>query len=161
MSTSENTPTLPSNQDLKSILDHVRGQFQYHASQRLNAIRYFLVTYAVLVAAYVGTLTTKAADVPSYAKLVLGGLGLAITLIFWGLDVRNQEMVHTDEQGMEEIEQLISKQYGFKFFNMTAGWESTSSIIRYRRIVPALFIIVIAVTAAAILRDAIQTFCPK
>jgi hypothetical protein len=152
-------PTLPTNQDLKSILDHVRGQFQYHAGQRLNAIRYFLVTYAVFVAAYVGTLTGKAADVPPYAKLVLSVMALAVTLVFWALDTRNQEMVHTDEHGLNEIEQLISKQYGFKFFNMTAGWESRSSFIRYRRIIPVMFTIIVVITAVAILRDAVQTFC--
>jgi hypothetical protein len=154
-------PKLPDNLDLKSILDHVRGQFQYHAGQRLNAIRYFLVTYAVFVAAYVGTLTGRAADVPSYAKLILSVMALAVTLVFWALDVRNQEMVHTDEQGLEEIEQLVSKKYGFKFFNMTTLWESKSSVIRYRRIIPAMFLIIITITASAILRDFLQTFCPN
>jgi hypothetical protein len=108
-------PTLPDNQDLKSILEHVRGQFQYHAGQRLNTIRYFFVTYAVFVAAYVGTFTGKALDVPPYTKLILSIMALAVTLSFWALDTRNQQMVHTDEHGLNEIEELVSKNMDISF----------------------------------------------
>ena len=88
-------------------------------------------------------------------------MALAVALGFWGLDVRNQQMVHINERGLDEIEQLVSKKYGYQFFNMTARWESNSSLIRYRRIVPGLFVIIITITIAAVIRDFVQTFCQK
>jgi hypothetical protein len=161
--TDERVPHLPgeAKDDLRSILEHVRGQFQYHAGQRLNTIRYFFVTYAVFAAAYIGTFAGRGSEVPPSVRGVLSIMALAVTFGFWALDLRNQQMVHIDERGLKEIEQLVSKRYGYKHFNMTKRWEENWSLIRYRYIVPFLFFIIVAITSVAAIRDFAPTFCPK
>jgi hypothetical protein len=151
------TATLPT--DIKSVLEHVRTQFQYHATQRLNTIRYFFVAYAIFVAAYVGL--EKAPGAPLYFPFVLSATALIITLGFWGLDVRNVQLVHVDERALEEIEELVSEQCHFKFFQMSKNWEKTpfSWLIRYRVIANLLFLVIALISALATVRDYLIAFC--
>src|SRR6516164_2357539 len=112
-------PSLPDNCDLKAILDHVRGQFQYHATQRLNTIRYFFVAYAVFVAAYVNIATRNLINSPYYLQFILSLSAAVITIGFWILDIRNAQLVHINEEGLKEIEKLVSEKFDYQMFTMT------------------------------------------
>ena len=152
--------SLPENQDLKSILEHARGQFQYHAGQRLNGIRYFFIAYAIFVTAYVGTMGKFYA--PDYAQLTLAILAFIVTLGFWGLDVRNVQLVHINEDALKEIEQLVAARYELQKFKMTEACDARRySILKYSVIVNLLFLVIALITFAAVVFDLLHVFCAK
>jgi hypothetical protein len=146
--------TLPDNHDLKAILEHVRGQFQYHAGQRLNTIRYYFVAYAIFVAAYVGTISGSTQGVPIYVRFVLALTALIVTLAFWGLERRNVQLVETDEKALKEIERLVADKYSFEHFEMTERQERPHQrMLKYGFIVPFLFLVFTLISGAAVIRD--------
>lgn len=129
--------------DLKSILDHSRGQFQYHAGQRLAGIRHFFVAWAVFGAAYVTTFQSTQSK--PLLQLILSTSALIITLAFWGLDARNASMVRVDEDALKEIENQVAKDYELSQFQMADSWEMKESwifrryILKYRFITGIIF----------------------
>jgi hypothetical protein len=150
---------LPSKErdDLKSILEHVRSHFQYHAGQRLIAIRYFFLAYAAFVAAYVSAVGKP--DVPLYA---LSGVALLLTLAFWGLDVRNVQMVEINEDGLKEIEKLVTDRYHLEKFEMAKRWhDERGQVCTYGVIVHLMFGAFTLLSAAAAIRDFVQAFCHR
>jgi hypothetical protein len=153
------TASLPQKDDVRSILEHVRGQFQYHATQRLNTIRYFFVAYAIFAAAYVSTMTERVA-VPSYVQLTIAFVALVITVGFWMLDWRNVQMIHIDEAALIEIEELVARRYEFEHFEMAKAWDARKyPVIQYTWVVNALFIVIALVTFLAVCHDSLRTFC--
>ena len=146
-------------EEFKLLLDHARGQFQYHAGQRLNTFRYFFVAYAIFVAAYVGTMTGKTV-VPVYVPLILGIMAFLVTLGFWALDARNAEMVHIDEAALKEIEGLVATEYERKQFEMTEAWDKPRyPLIQYKWIVKLLYSVIALVTLLAVAHDFLRIFC--
>jgi len=142
--------------DLKSVLEHVRSHFQYHAGQRLAAIRYFFLAYAAFVAAYVSAIGKP--DVPLYA---LSGIALLVTLAFWGLDARNVQMVEIDEDGLKEIEQLVKIRYQFEKFEMAKRWhDERGHVCTYKIIVNVMFALFALLSAAAAVRDLAKAIYP-
>jgi hypothetical protein len=159
-------PHKPATSDeFKILLDHVRGHFQYHAGQRLTAIRYFFVAYAVFIAGYLGTFSTSA-NPPGYARLVISGMALVVTLAFWILDRRNAEMVEIDERAAFEIENLVAVEFLLDNFRITNDWEdpkrriircpSAQRIVRYGFVMPILFFIFTALSAISFVLDLIK-----
>src|SRR5437868_3699051 len=152
--------TLPNSQDLKAILEHVRGQFQYHAGQRLNTIRYYFVAYAIFVAAYVGTFSGSA-QAPAYVRCILAMTAFLVTLAFWGLEIRNAQLVKVDERAVNEIEQLVATQYAFEHFRMTESREQPDQrFLKYRFIIRCLFFLFAVSSGVAAVRDFVRVVCP-
>jgi hypothetical protein len=152
----------PNNSELISLLDHARGQFQYHAGQRLTSIRYFFATYAVFAAGYFG-LFVKDTKAPLFAQLALSVIALIVTLAFWILDVRNAELVEIDEDAMKEIEGKLAPTFGLTQFDMTRNWEHQTyrkvrgecrqRMVKYGFIVRLLFLVIALFSAAAIVQS--------
>jgi hypothetical protein len=144
--------------DLKSILEHARGQFQYHAGQRINSIRYFFAAYAIFVVAYAGTFTKS--ENAHYVNAVLCAMALIISLGFWALDARNVQMVEVDERALIELEAIVSSRFQLDAFTMTAFWEAEphKEYIRYHVIINRLFAIIAFVSFIATLYELWQIF---
>ncbi len=71
--------------------------FQYHASQRLTAFNFFLVIMGALVVGY----SQAAARSSEILGVALGLLGAIVSLAFWALDIRNQELVECGRSVLE------------------------------------------------------------
>src|SRR5580704_2525119 len=97
--------------DYQVLLDHARSLFEYHAGQRLNTIQYFFVAYAIFVAAYVSTITADKQPIDPRIQLTLSGLALIVSLAFFALDLRNQQLVNVDETALKELQTIIGAQY--------------------------------------------------
>jgi hypothetical protein len=134
--------------DLKSFLEHARGQFQYHAGQRINSIRYFFAAYAIFVVAYAGTFTKS--ENPYFVNVVLCAMALIISLGFWALDARNVQMVEVNERALIELEAIVSSRFQLEAFTMTEFWDAAApEVIRYHKIVNGLFAIIALVSLFA------------
>ncbi len=87
------------------MLSHARSLFEYHAGQRWNSIRYFIVAYSLLANAYF--LLQKnglETSIDFWEAIILCIVSLIVTLCFWGLDRRNAELVEIDEFALKELE---------------------------------------------------------
>jgi hypothetical protein len=120
---------------LKTQLEHARALFIYHAGQRLTAIYYFFVAYTVAGTAYVGLLGK---DVPYYIRLLLGIYALVVTVMFWGLDMRNAQLVRIDEKAMAEIEKKMAT--GLSQFELVKTWDKEGGIFQYKYILKIVFL---------------------
>ncbi|MEM6577251.1 MAG: hypothetical protein AAF678_02050 [Pseudomonadota bacterium] len=94
--------------DPKPLLDHARTLFVYHATQRLNSIRYFFAIYAVFVAGYIAVFRdTDIDDFKPFALFVIAALGAFVTAVYRALDLRNAELVQVDENAMHFMEKYM------------------------------------------------------
>ncbi len=132
--------------DLKAVLEHVRSQFQYHARQRLESIRYFFAALAVFSVAYVSAHAGKASasggidsqSAPT-VPLVLSLTALLVTLAFWALDYRNAQLVQIDELAVREIERQVAMKYGLVSFEAVAACEKPGQLRRYGNVMKFIF----------------------
>ena len=130
MSNGSDNNAAPQKEPLKlehliSLLEHPRSLFIYHAGQRFSTINYFFVAFAIFAAAFVSTFTKDFQDASQLHLLRFGLaiMALLITVIFWMLDKRNQELVHVDELCQHEIEKLIQAKYDdIKNVQLVSGW---------------------------------------
>lgn len=131
--------------EIEHALTYTSQYFQSHAEQRLKTIRYFLA-YILLLS--VGLYTVLGSC--HYGILFLGSSGgLIITLCFFGLELRNRELVRNASRACIELEkELISimKKYGnenkqFKYIDIVQQGEKGIKWYKsYRYIVTILFI---------------------
>jgi Na+/melibiose symporter-like transporter len=135
--------------DQRAILEHARTNFHYHAGQRLQTLRYFFVTYGVLFTAYLSAtgvgVIGRAHEPYQFAQLIVSITMFIFTLAFWGLDRRNSDLVHIDENAMKELEAIFASRYGLKKFTVTENRERKGAgmkrYVQYRIIVNWLFLI--------------------
>jgi hypothetical protein len=85
---------------LTTALNHAQAWFQFHATQRLNFMNYFVVALAFLSAAYVGALTREVHGVAAGVCLV----GIAVSTAFFLLDLRNRELTRAGERPLRELQ---------------------------------------------------------
>jgi hypothetical protein len=155
--------------ELISLLEHPRALFIYHAGQRFSTINYFFVAFAVFAAAFVGTYTDKFPSLPA-VRVGLAVMALFVTVIFWMLDRRNQELVHVDERGQHAIEELIVQRHPeLGPIQLAKGWAEHKHpgwfavgldknhekhcwqrISQYKYIMPAMYLLFVIVSLLAI-----------
>jgi len=76
------------------------GWFSYHAAQRLNAYRFFLIMIGVVI---VGYLKCVEMHWPRFG-VVVGLFGALIAVAFWLLEIRNEELVHCGRAALDKLE---------------------------------------------------------
>ncbi|TGD70642.1 hypothetical protein E4634_20920 [Mangrovimicrobium sediminis] len=84
----------------KEILDYAWNWFEYHATQRLVAFRYFLIFLGILSIALNNAL--QASNI-NFAQ-ILCAVGAFISIAFLMLEVRNEELVNVGRDALIEIE---------------------------------------------------------
>jgi hypothetical protein len=149
--------------DLGTLLDHARAQFRYHADQRIRGIQYFFLAYAGFATAYTGIFKLDANHDTHVVQFVLCALGLSVSIAFWVLDWRNVQLVEIDEDAVNELEEVVAYKFQLQFFKMTEKWNKADypGLVRYGKVVNALFIIIVLATSVATVNEARQAFFPN
>ena len=94
--------------DWFKLLDHSRSLFVYHAGQRLNSIRYFFAIYGIIFGGYISVLSSGETGMKEHFSLAaITLLGAFVASTFHSLDLRNEELVHVDENAMDLAERKI------------------------------------------------------
>lgn len=124
--------------DLDAALNHARDLFVYHATQRHQSLRFYILALAAIIAGFGGLISASFGIERQISLFVLAVVFLFVNGIFSRLDKRNAELVQNNERSLIELEQLKSKQSGLKSFNMTArGDEPTEQT--YSKLMPRFF----------------------
>lgn len=135
---------------LSDMLTHARSLFEYHAGQRLNSIRYYMIAYSFLIAGYYSS-----RGVGDEASSFLSGFALCVvtiivTLCFWGLDIRNANLVKIDEAALKVLEERVAKAETpeFEAFKITENADQKpyllSFVFRYSCLVHVVFAVMTA-----------------
>ena len=94
-------------------LAHARELFIYHATQRHQSIRFYIIA----VAASLGAAAAVAARAAHQENVYFTGLALSLfiafaTFVFRRLDIRNAELVENNEAGVQALEARIADMIG-------------------------------------------------
>jgi hypothetical protein len=118
---------------LTTALNHACAWFDTHAAQRQNFVSFFLVAMAFLSAAYVGALTQ---DLRGIAAAVCV-MGVAISVAFLLLDLRNRELTRAGERPMRELQRRLADALGMDSLRIIEAvdqpqhrWISHGKVIR-------------------------------
>ena len=135
------------------LLEHARELFIYWAGQRHTSIRYFTLFFSILVVAYGYILFQGQIDC-GHKQGILSGVGtvsLLITIIFFGLDRRNAELVKNAERSMDVLERALAKKLKFCAIQTTLiGDNPKCMFLQYKFIMPAFFLVFIFVSILSI-----------
>ncbi|QDV53512.1 hypothetical protein [Gimesia fumaroli] len=102
----ENTLT-PEQQDAhNAALEHAWAWFSLHATQRLQAVNFFLVATAFLMAAFV----TAAKEQIFSLSAAVGVLAICISIYFYRMERRVQSLIHASENAIGPLQELLAKQ---------------------------------------------------
>lgn len=122
---------------LESLTKHYTDLFTYQARQRLDAIRFFFVGYALLATALVSLIESDHFEAAA-AVAFFSGL---VSLVFLRLDYRNAQIVEINEKPLKGIQAFLGELVGGG-----AGWEtfercdkSRQTFTTYGTLAPALF----------------------
>lgn len=98
--------------DMKHLLDHARALFIFHATQRLNSVRYYFAVYVVFFGGYIAVLRDTGIDegMRQYVLCAIAFSGAAVSWAYYQLDKRNAELVQVDENAMHFLEFHLTKQ---------------------------------------------------
>src|SRR5579862_1938145 len=146
-------------EELKLALEHSRDMFKYHADQRHTSLNYYFVALAAFVTAFVALLNGDSVwKASSFVRIgtrpviagkllgsALGGVAIAMTLLFLLLDNRNRELVEADKRLLARAELGLAEHYLIPEFEIiqcseaskNARWMSYQS---YRCLVPAMLL---------------------
>jgi hypothetical protein len=95
-------------QKTPTIMTYAWNWFSYHANQRLTAFHYFLIIVGFLVAGYITCVEKKL-----YAlQVVLGFVGVLISVAFLALDARNEQLVDDGRDALRKLEQALAMGQG-------------------------------------------------
>jgi hypothetical protein len=89
-------------QDQKTRIefDYAWGWFQYHAAQRLTAFNFFLIIVGLLLVGYAQAIDHHW----SPFGIGIGLLGMLVSMGFFALDMRNEELVDRGLDGLRTLE---------------------------------------------------------
>jgi len=88
---------------LKIALTYSWEWFKYHADQRLKAFHFFLIIVGTLSVAF----TQSVAQNLRPAAIGVGVLGMLVSVAFWILDIRNEELVYCGRVALDELEEAL------------------------------------------------------
>lgn len=96
---------------LETALEHAWSHFQYHAGQRLQMVRYFLILYAFLFAGVVSFLNGDGTIILSPLIGVVLGIIIVFAIgVFRRLDRRNEELIELSEKVIEDLEAKLKQE---------------------------------------------------
>jgi len=149
--------------------------FSYHAGQRLTGFRFFLIIIGAVFLGYLRLLPSKS---PIFAGFICL-FGAFISIGFYFLEIRNEELVNCGRDGLKYVEDKIKMQIrendkkrtylkdsldplSKKLFNVTKDWRPTEKtciekLTRHRCWLRSIYIIVLIIFFAL----AILTFLGK
>jgi fatty acid desaturase len=78
--------------------------FQYHAQQRLTSFRYFLLIVGAL---FVGYQKSFEGGQPAVLRVFISSFGILISVAFYLLEIRNEELVNCGRDSLDTIEKEI------------------------------------------------------
>jgi hypothetical protein len=118
---------------LATALTHASAWFDTHAAQRQNFVSFFLVAMAFLSAAYVGALTQDLRGLAAAVCIT----GVAISVAFLLLDLRNRELTRAGERPMKELQSRLAAALGMDSLRIIEAidqpqhrWISHGKVIR-------------------------------
>lgn len=126
-------------QRVYECLKHARELFIYHAGQRHQSIRFYIIAIAATVGAF-GALIGRA-PLNELAYLVGAALCLFVafvTIVFWLLDARNAELVSNNEDGVRQMEARLAALTGAKELESMEKNDRPSGP-SYSRVMPLFF----------------------
>ena len=95
---------------VEAMSRHYMTSFVHHANQRLSSIRYFLTAYSIIVAGFVAYVRVSGSGtVPEYFSILLALGSWFFSILFARLDIRNEQIIHSLEKPLEEIQKLFQK----------------------------------------------------
>lgn len=96
---------MSSNKLNRTAFDYAWGYFTVHATQRMQAINFYLIAVTFIVTAHVIALTEEYYLVSAIISLV----GAMVTFIFSRIECRVRELIHAAEKALIPIEIELSK----------------------------------------------------
>ena len=122
---------------LEVFYKHYTDLFMYQARQRLDAIRFFFVGYAVLANALVSVASYPWA---AFAISMISGI---VSLIFLRLDYRNAQIVEIDEKPLKCLQSytrtIIGSGEYWETFSRLDHKSGRQPLATYGTLVPALY----------------------
>ncbi len=86
--------------DQKEVLDYAWKWFEYHATQRLIAFRFFLVFLGILIIGYNNGIESGNLVFASF----VAGAGAFVSFAFLMLEIRNERLVDVGRNALRKIE---------------------------------------------------------
>lgn len=129
----EPNPSLTRSQEyiLEKGMDHAWEWFTLHATQRMQAVNFFLVATAFLSTAFVAALRFPVVAVG------VSALGALFSLVFYRFEIRIQELLKAGEKALYPAQQKLADLTGVQEFRICEAVESArrpftkySSVIR-------------------------------
>jgi len=115
-------------------LDHAWQWFTLHATQRMQAVNFFLVATAFLSTAYVAALRF-----PAVATGV-SALGILFSLVFYRFEIRIQELVKAGEKALYPAQQKLADLTGMPEFKICETVETAGRpFTKYSTVIRALY----------------------
>lgn len=131
---------------LETALEHAWSHFQYHAGQRLQMVRYFLILYAFLFAGVISFLGGEGIRIVSPLIGVILGIIIFFAIgVFRRLDRRNEELIELSEKVIEDLEAKLKQEFDETVFskgdiNIIAGSNTEQNANwKYGHNLPILF----------------------
>lgn len=99
----------------EKTINYAWNWFEYHAGQRLTAFNYFLILIGVVVVGYLKCVelagkSQLGMEQAGMAKVwwslasAIGFFGMIISVAFWFLDIRNEELVNCGRSALDQLE---------------------------------------------------------
>jgi hypothetical protein len=98
--------TRKSDEHQRTELDSTWKWFEYHAQQRLTGFHYFLIIVGLIAVAFAQAIDK---DLEGFGTIV-GALGVLVSVGFWMLDVRNEELVRSGQVALETLQKGFDAQ---------------------------------------------------
>ena len=134
-------------------IDHAWQWFSLHATHRMQAVDFFLVTSAFLSAAYVSALHFT---LPVVAAGV-GLLGVLASVFFFLFEMRIRELVKAAEDALRPAQRALAQETGVEAFEICEIVEVAKfRYSSYHRVITLLY----CVTAIAFLGGILYALCP-
>jgi len=115
-------------------LDHAWQWFNLHATQRMQAVNFFLVATAFLSTAYVAALRFPA------VAIGVSALGILFSLVFYRFEIRIQELVKAGERAMSPAQQKLADLTGIAEFKICETVETAKRpFTKYSIVIRALY----------------------
>lgn len=98
-------------EQIKMQFDYAWKWFDFHARQRTTMFNFFLIFAGFILTAIGQIFRAKHPDM--FVAMVISAIGSTISLLFWGLDVRNGRLIAVGE--------LYLRYFEINLFNRTKG----------------------------------------
>src|SRR5882724_9369201 len=132
----ESSPSPGGSQEyiLEKGMDHAWEWFTLHATQRMQAVNFFLVATAFLSTAFVAALRF-----PLVAAGV-SALGALFSLVFYRFEIRIQELLKAGEKALYPAQQKLADLTGMQEFKICETVETAGRpFTKYSTVIRALY----------------------